>query len=218
MRKTKLTTSIAALALAASGLGILSGCEGKADAAPAENTATHATENEAAPNSTGNEILLHEILANYGYSGMDVRTFANTLEALPLDERPTSLTAAVHTDGIHLSDTSGNKAVMPMPEGETYVGFAPFEHYTNNCLVHRLTTDMAELANEAFDVTVTDNATGEILAQQAVTTKASGFFGMWLPTGKDATITVTTADGRSAMTTFSTKDDAPSCVATLHLQ
>lgn len=214
MRTTKLIAPIAALALATVGLGIFSGCKGEPDAA-ATKPAAEAT---ASADTGGNDILLHEILANYGYSAMDVHTFADTLEALPLDERPTSLTAMVYTDGIHLSDTTGNKAVMPMPEGETYVGFAPFEHHTNNCLVHRLTTDMAELPNEAFDVIVTDTATGNVLAQQAVTTKPSGFFGLWLPKGKDATISITAADGRSAMTTFSTKDDAPSCVATLHLQ
>ena len=104
-----------------------------------------------------------------------------------------------------------------MPADEFYVSFAPYVSRTHDCHFHSLTTCVGELQNAEVSVKITDDATGEVLVDDSLTTFDNGFVGLWLPRGIDATVTVE-HDGKTASSPITTQgDDAATCVTTLHL-
>ena len=48
---------------------------------------------------------------------------------------------------------------------------------SHGCFYHSLTTCLGELDNEDIQVTITDEATGEVLVDEATTTFDNGFIG-----------------------------------------
>ena len=75
---------------------------------------------------------------------------------------------------------------------------------SHDCFYHSLTTCLGELDNEDIQVTITDEATGEALVDEATTTFDNGF-GFWLP------------DDATGLTEFSNTDDGATCVTDLRL-
>ncbi|WP_347031227.1 CueP family metal-binding protein [Brevibacterium paucivorans] len=73
-----------------------------------------------------------------------------------------------------------------------------------------------ELDNEDIQVTITDEATGEVLVDEATTTFDNGFIGFWLPNDATGLIEVS-YQGRTGTTEFSTTDDGATCVTDLRL-
>lgn len=64
---------------------------------------------------------------------------------------------------------------------------------------------------------ITDNASGDVIIDEDATTHDNGFYGVWLPKGIEATLTVT-AEGLSGTAVVSTKNtDDLTCLATLQL-
>lgn len=158
-----------------------------------------------------------QIAETYGLDGPDARTVIETLEAMPLDARPTGLIASVQPDALVLSDQStGAEAALPLPEGEFYLSLAPYLGQTHECFSHSLTTCVGELRGEDVSVLITDRVDGTVLFDGLVTTNDNGFVGVWLPREKDATITVDYAD-QTATALVSTDGDSPTCLTTLRL-
>ena len=81
---------------------------------------------------------------------------------------------------------------------------------------HSLTTYLGELDNEDIQVTITDEATGKALVDEATTTFNIGFIGFWLPDDATGLIKVS-YQGRTGTTEFSTTDDGATCVTDLRL-
>lgn len=157
------------------------------------------------------------ILADYGLDGLEVREVIDTLDAMPLGDRPQELMASVRPDELVLTDSAGTKDAIPMPENEFYVAIAPYIDTTHECYFHSLTTCTAELQGESVDVVVTDTVTGQVLIDGAMTTFDNGFVGLWLPRDLQAEITIK-YDGLSATSALSTQatDDA-TCITTMQL-
>ncbi|WP_304008832.1 CueP family metal-binding protein [Rothia mucilaginosa] len=86
---------------------------------------------------------------------------------------------------------------------------------SHDCFYHSLTTCLGELDNEDIQVTITDEATGEALVDEATTTFDNGF-GFWLPDDATGLIEVS-YQGRTGTTEFSTTDDGATCVTDLRL-
>ncbi|WP_193103568.1 CueP family metal-binding protein [Brachybacterium sp. FME24] len=158
----------------------------------------------------------NDLLRDLGFDGMNGREIIDELEALPIDQRPADVLAAVHPDELALSDASGREARIPLPDEEFYVSVAPFLEVTHDCHVHSLTTCTGELPDQNFEVLVTD-ASGEALLEHVITTNPNGFFGMWLPRDRSLTLTCS-QDDMSATTALSTRgDEAATCLTTLQL-
>ena len=87
---------------------------------------------------------------------------------------------------------------------------------SHDCFYHSLTTCLGELDNEDIQVTITDEATGESLVDEATTTFDNGFIGFWLPDDATGLIEVS-YQGRTGTTEFSTTDDGVTCVTDLRL-
>jgi hypothetical protein len=157
------------------------------------------------------------LLADHGLAGLDAAQIIDLLDETPLDERAPDLIASVRPDALALSDDAGRETNVPMPDDEFYVSVAPYVDRTHDCYFHSLTTCVGELQGEDVTVTVTDDASGEVLVDEARQTYDNGFVGLWLPRGVDATLTIE-YDGRTGTTGVSTSDDEdPTCLTGVRL-
>lgn len=138
----------------------------------------------------------------------------DTLEALPVVERPTDFTVSVRPDHL-LITADGEETERALPEDLFYLSLAPYVDGTHDCFFHSLTTCQGELGGELIEVTITD-ASGAALVDETLTAADNGFVGVWLPRGIDATLEVA-YDGARATTPISTGADDPTCLTGLRL-
>lgn len=192
------------------------------DSTAATNTSATTTapgarspENGSAESSAQSPATVADTLEAHGLAGMDAVEMINHLDHLPVTERPTDMLASVrHAD--LLIGVGTEEAILPLPQGQTYISIAPFAEQTHACFYHSLTTCLGELANEPISITLRDDNTGEILVDEDTTTYDNGFIGFWLPTGIEGTIDIT-HEGRSGSAEFSTTDEGATCVTTLQV-
>ena len=156
------------------------------------------------------------ILKAYGLDGRSAKDVINALDTMAVADRPADLMASVRPGELLLQDGSGKQAALPIPEGDFYLSFAPYISQTHDCYFHSLTTCRGELSKKDIHVQITD-ATGKDIINDSVTTFDDGFYGVWLPKGIDATLTVTYA-GKTGTKQISTKgEDDKTCMTDLQL-
>lgn len=156
------------------------------------------------------------VLESHGLDGLTGRELVEELDAAPVEERPTDLIASVEPDAVVVTDEQGQEESVPLPEDEFYVSVAPYIDQTHDCFYHSLTTCLGELQNQDVEVTVTEEGTGEVLVDETLETYDNGFFGLWLPRGIDAEMTIE-HEGLSSTTSLSTGEDDPTCLTTSQL-
>ncbi len=166
----------------------------------------------AAPTITTDDAGL---LADYGLAGMDAAEIIDRLDRVPVAQRSTDLTAAVRADHLLLADAE-RKLTVPIREDRFYLSLAPFIEQTHDCHYHSLTTCRGELANDELGIRIVDDATGEVLVEEQVTTYDNGFVGFWLPRDVNGTIEAT-HEGRTGRSAFSTEKDGATCLTDLRL-
>lgn len=213
-------TATSAVAL----LGLtLAGCSASPAEAPESTTASETaptaspTVTAAEDPATASAATAHEILAQADLDGSDARDVIDTLDALPLDDRPGEFMASIRPDELVITSADGTEGVLPMPEDEFYVSLAPYVNTTHDCYYHSLTTCTGELGNSTIDVLVTDVDTGDVLIEESTTVNPNGFVGLWLP--RDAEVEVTfDVNGQTATEQLSTSEsDDATCVTTMQL-
>lgn len=185
----------------------LTGCTAAPQAQPAP-TNTAPTSTTATTHESG-------FLAEHDLAGLDAAQIIDHLDQVPVAERPTELMASVRADHLLLADAE-QQLILPLPEDRFYLSLAPYLDQTHECYYHSLTTCRGELANEPITVRITDDATGQTLLEEQVSTFDNGFAGFWLPRGITGTIEVS-HDGHTGQSTFSTSDEAATCLTTLQL-
>lgn len=154
-------------------------------------------------------------LTTHGLAAMDAVEIIDHLDRQKVTERPTDLIASVRADELLLS-SDDQEVVVDLPDNQTYVSIAPYLTSTHDCFYHSLTTCLGELDNEDIQVTITDEATGEVLIDEQTTTFDNGFVDFWLPDDATGTIEIT-HQGRTGVTEFSTTEDGATCVTDLRL-
>jgi len=154
-------------------------------------------------------------LTTHGLAAMDAVEIIDHLDRQKVTERPTDLIASVRADELLLS-SDDQEVVVDLPDNQTYVSIAPYLTSTHDCFYHSLTTCLGELDNEDIQVTITDEATGEVLVDEETTTFDNGFIGFWLPDDATGLIEVS-YQGRTGTAEFSTADDGATCVTDLRL-
>ncbi|MDK8802500.1 CueP family metal-binding protein [Dermabacter hominis] len=170
----------------------------------------------ADPEPTANETVSQDtFLTTHGLADMDAVEIIDHLDRQKVNERPTDLIASVRADELLLS-SDDQEVVVDLPDNQTYVSIAPYLTSTHDCFYHSLTTCQGELANEDIQVTITDEATGEVLVDETTTTFDNGFIGFWLPDDVTGLIEVS-YQGRTSTAEFSTTDDGATCVTDLRL-
>ncbi|MGC0145095.1 MULTISPECIES: CueP family metal-binding protein [unclassified Pseudactinotalea] len=164
------------------------------------------------PTTEGDEA---EFLATHDLAGMEVAEMIDHLDRLGGPERPTDYMASIRADELMFSDGQ-QELTLPMPEDRFYLSVAPYVNQTHECFYHSLTTCQGELTDEDLQVRILDDATGEVLIDEEVTTYANGFAGFWLPRDVQGTIEVH-YDGLTGSADFSTTDEGATCLTTLQL-
>lgn len=186
---------------------VLAGCSSANDA-PASSPSSTSPQGASSDESS-------KLLADYGLTGMDARQAIDHLERLGGADRPSDLMASIRTEELLL--TAGEvETTLPMPDDSFYVSIAPYVTQTHECFFHSLTTCQGEMVQADVQVTVVDDATGETVLDDAMTTYENGFVGLWLPRDMTGTITIT-ADGTSVESPISTTADSATCLTTLQL-
>lgn len=174
--------------------------------------------NDAAEEPSAETVSAAEaVLDSYGLAGLDATEVIETLDQLPVAERSADLTASVRPTELLVGDASVEEPIpLDLPPGQFYLSVAPYVDATHDCYFHSLTTCQGELAVQEVRLTVVDDATGEVLVDEVTTTYGNGFVATWLPSGIDATLTVTYGD-LSGEREISTGDEDPTCITDLQL-
>ena len=194
---------IPTVVLALAGALLLTACS-PAEQAPAERGGAAAT----APDGSAE---LEEL------SRTDVRTVVDRLDRAPLDERDDAVAASIRTDRVVLSVVNGSQVELAMPDGLTYISFAPYRTQTHDCTFHAPSSCVGELRNTELQLTITDLATGETHVDEKTQTFDNGFVGAWLPRGIDAEVVIVVADSEARAVISTVNDDDPTCITTLPL-
>ena len=195
--------------LAAAGL-LLTSCA--SEESSGQSTAGAASPQASQPASQGNDVL-----DSHGLSDLSAKELIEKLDAMPVAERPQDIIASIRPNEVLITDATEQETSVPIPEGDFYLSFSPYVNSSHECYFHSLTTCRGELANTAIHVKITDNASGDVIIDEDATTHDNGFYGVWLPKGIEATLTVT-AEGLSGTAVVSTKNtDDLTCLATLQL-
>ena len=195
------------LAAVAAAVFLLAGCSSAAEAPGSTPSST------VAQGAAGEEAST--LLAEYGLTGMDARAAIEHLDRLGGADRPSDLMASIRPTELLL--TAGEaETSLPMPEESFYVSVAPYMTQTHECFFHSLTTCQGEMVQADVTVTVVDDATGETVFDEEMTTYENGFVGLWLPRDMTGTITIT-AGGTSVESPISTTADSATCLTTLQL-
>ncbi len=156
-------------------------------------------------------------MADHGLDDLDAKQIIEKLDTMSVADRPSDLIASIRPGELLLTDDQERSSTVPMPDDEFYVSLAPYVDQTHDCYFHSLTTCLGELQNKEVDVTVTDDATAEIVVDQTLRTYDNGFVGLWLPRGLTATLTIKYG-GRTVTSGISThSDDDPTCLTALRL-
>ena len=204
MRKTQFPFLLAAITLG------LAGCASSDD--PSTGTATSAVESHSEENV---QITPADVLAPYSLEDRNVDDVVDTLDQMPVNERPEDLITSVRIDQLELSTNEGS-AAMDMPEDKTYVSFAPYVDSTHPCTFHSLTTCQGEMRNAPIHIKITESGSNRVLVDDRVKTFDNGFYGVWLPRDLEGKIEVTHED-KTGSADFSTKANGATCVTDLKL-
>lgn len=164
------------------------------------------------PTAGGDEA---EFLAAHDLAGMGVAQMIDHLDRLGGEDRPTDYMASIRPDELVFSDGQQEVAVQ-MPEDRFYLSVAPYVSQTHECFYHSLTTCQGELTDQDVQVRILDDASGEVLVDEEVTTYENGFAGFWLPRDVQGTIEVN-YDGLTGAADFSTTEEGATCLTTLQL-
>jgi hypothetical protein len=220
MVNPKITASLGALILLASltaCTGAPSGRDesGASGASGGESGASDASDASSdAANALGADA--QALLAQFDIAApTTVTDLIEQLESQPLSERPDGLLASVQVDALELS-SEDTQLTLPLEEGQFHLSVAPYLLETHECFYHSLTTCAGELAEEEMHVTITDDATDEVLVDRDVTTFENGYFDAWLPSDRDITLRIDDGE-HTAEVPLGTRADDPTCVTTIQL-
>jgi hypothetical protein len=212
MVHSKITASLGALILLAS----LTACSGAPANAGASGKSSESGASGDAATSGGLGADADALLAQFDVAApATVEDLIEQLESQPVAERPDGLLASVQVDALELSSDE-TTVTLPLEEGQFHLSVAPYLLETHECFYHSLTTCAGELAEEEMHVTITDDATNEVLVDRDVTTFENGYFDVWLPSDRDITLSID--DGEHvAEVLLGTRADDPTCVTTIQL-
>lgn len=199
MRTRTLWIAACAAALA------LSGCATSPGGAPQQVTEHSA----AAP--------IDETLASLGLSDSSPEELVETLEALPVADRPEGFTVSVLPTEVRLQPGTPEETALPLSGDEFYLSLAPYQSQTHPCEFHVPTSCVGEMQEAEVQLRVTDTATGEVVRDEATKTENNGFVGIWLPRDGEFRIEVS-ANGVTGEQVVRTGDADPTCITTLQLQ
>ncbi len=154
-----------------------------------------------------NNDTVDDVYTYYGIDGLNVEDKVIALDQQSLDGSIISA-GILETELIINTENSENK--YDIPEGKFYLSFAPYINTTHPCHNHNLVTCQSELANETMNVMIEDDS-GDVYLDDEITLYDNGFYGIWLPSSADYSITVEYQD-KTVTADFSTYEDSGTCL------
>jgi hypothetical protein len=150
-----------------------------------------------------------KMLTKYGLNDLSVKEIVDKLERIT-DEKD-GLNASITATTLILYDNE-EKFEFKLPTEEFYVSIAPFINESHLCQTHNLVSCRGELSNKEFEISIV-KSDGVVILNQKMKSLSSGFIGIWLPKGIDATLTVN-YEGLTVSSLISTYDTSNTCITT----
>jgi hypothetical protein len=123
--------------------------------------------------------------------------------------------ASITSQQLLVTNKDNSEVTYDLPENEFFVSIAPYVNQTHPCANHSLTSCRGEMVSEQFDVYIED-AEGNVLVDDVLTSHANGFIDLWLPRDKIYHITISN-DGKTGQSEFSTFKNDNTCMTTIQL-
>ena len=203
----RLTLSVLVVSLSTA---LVSGCAAPTTAPDEVGPATTQTQTTGGPSAAGQALL-----AKHSLTGKSAVEVIDTLDRMPVEQRPADLMASVRPDALLVSG-DGTEVALQIPADRFYLSVAPYVDSTHECFNHSLTTCKGELGGEDVEVSLVEEGRGAVLVDGVKTVFANGFVGFWLPKDTAGTLRIR-HDGKVAETRISTHADAPTCLTTMQL-
>lgn len=124
--------------------------------------------------------------------------------------------ASITSSELIITKEDGKKVAIDISKEDFFVSIAPYIKETHPCQNHSLTGCRGELPNKEFHVLIED-AKGNIVIDENLTSLPNGFIDLWLPRNKTYNITIE-YDGLVAKGKISTSYGSNTCITTLQLQ
>lgn len=143
---------------------------------------------------------------------------ADDLKALVQDFTDRTVTAeaaSITSNELIVTEEDETETIYNLPEDEFFVSIAPFETQTHPCEIHSLTGCQGELADESFQVKITDDS-GEEILNENYKTGENGFIDLWLPRDETFTVEITHED-KETISEISTYEGDNTCITTMQL-
>ncbi|WP_025688767.1 CueP family metal-binding protein [Paenibacillus zanthoxyli] len=141
----------------------------------------------------------------------NIKQLVNDYSSRKLDAKSASITSHELT----VTADNNDKSTYSLPQNEFFVSIAPYVNKTHPCATHSLTGCQGEMANEKFNVTITDRD-GKVVIKDVLQSFDNGFIDFWLP--RDQTFHVTIEHGgKSSESEISTFEDDNTCISTIQL-
>ncbi|QWU15432.1 hypothetical protein SAMN04487895_12438 [Paenibacillus sophorae] len=141
----------------------------------------------------------------------DIKQLVNNYSSGKLNAKSASITS----DELTVTADNNDKTTYSLPKNEFFVSIAPYVNKTHPCATHSLTGCQGEMANEKFNVTITDRD-GKVVIKDELQSFDNGFIDFWLP--RDQTFHVTIEHGgKSSESEISTFEDDNTCISTMQL-
>ena len=189
---------------------LVAGCAASPTASDGAGAGTSRSQTAAAPSAAGQALL-----AKHSLTGKSATEVIDTLDRMPVEQRPTDLMASVRPDVLIVSG-DGAEVALPIPADRFYLSVAPYVDSTHECFNHSLTTCKGELGGEDVEVSLVEEGSGAVLVDGVKTVFDNGFVGFWLPKDTAGTLRIT-HEGKVAEATVSTNADDPTCLTTMQL-
>lgn len=123
--------------------------------------------------------------------------------------------ASITSHQLIVDGETADSKTYALPKDEFFVSIAPYVKQTHPCEIHSLTGCQGELAEQKFQVNITD-ANGNTVLDQTMTSQANGFIDLWLP--RDQTYRINIGhEGKTAEGDISTFENDNTCITTLQL-
>ncbi|WP_067836278.1 CueP family metal-binding protein [Amphibacillus sediminis] len=126
------------------------------------------------------------------------------------------ISASITSEQLIVTKQNNEEITYDLPDDQFFISIAPYQDETHPCVNHSLTGCQGEMVNEEFDLLIED-ADGNVIIDQTVTSLSNGFIDLWLPRNQTYQVIIS-QNGKSAKSELSSFRDDPTCITTMQLK
>ncbi|KAA9008596.1 hypothetical protein F4V43_00220 [Paenibacillus spiritus] len=124
--------------------------------------------------------------------------------------------ASISSTKLVVTQADQSRVAYKLPGDEFFLSIAPYLKETHPCATHNLTGCQGEMADQSFQVKITDHS-GRTVVDREMTSYANGFLDLWLPREGRYHVKLE-QNGRVAESDLSTFESDDTCVTTMQLK